>query len=473
MASAHLIFDLGASSGRAMIGRLEAGKLSLREAHRFKNYPVERGGSWYWEFDHLVAELKEGFRKAFALDPGITTFSIDTWGVDYVFFRGGKPIRDPFNYRDERTYAAMEALHRKVSRDELFAATGIQLMNINTVYQLFAHREAFPGDFEDGSMMLFMPDALHYVLTGDTRTEYTIASTGALLDPRTRDWNRRLLAKLGLPESVFTPIVPPSTAGMPLRAEIAAELGIPRVAGIKCGSHDTASAVAALPLRDGGAAAYVSLGTWALLGAELPAPMLTPEAGRAHYTNEGGLEDTIRFLTNITGTWILQECRRVWSEEDHREISFGELSQLAANSAAPGRIDPNDDSFSPPGDMPKRIVEYCRRTGQRIPEGRGEILRTVYDSLAEAFAAKLAELEKFTGQRYGELHIIGGGVQDRFLMQLTADAIGRPVAAGPVEATATGNLLSQLAAAGEIPSLAEGRRLVADSFPVTMWQPQR
>ena len=290
MASSHLIFDLGASSGRAMIGRLEAGKLTLREAHRFKNYPVERGGSWFWEFDHLVAELKEGFRKAFALDPEITTFSIDTWGVDYVFFRGGKPVRDPFNYRDERTYAAMEALHRKVSREDLFAATGIQLMNINTVYQLWAHREAFPGDFEDGSMLLFMPDALHFVLTGDTRTEYTIASTGALLDPRTREWNRGLLAELGLPASVFTPIVPPSTAGMPLRAEIAAELGIPRIAGIKCGSHDTASAVAALPLRDGGAAAYVSLGTWALLGAELAAPMLSAEAGRAHYTNEGGLE---------------------------------------------------------------------------------------------------------------------------------------------------------------------------------------
>ena len=469
--ASHLIFDLGASSGRAMIGGLEGGKLFLREAHRFRNYPVERGGSWFWDFGHLVAELKEGFRKAFALDPGISTFSIDTWGVDYVFFRDGKPIRDPYNYRDERTAPAAEALHRIVSRDELFAATGIQLMNLNTVYQLFAHRKDFPGDFENGSMLLFMPDALHYVLTGDTSTEYTIASTGALLDPRSRDWNRELLGKLGIPGSVFTPIVPPSSGGAPLRPEIAAELGIPRIAGIKCGSHDTASAVAALPLRDGGSAAYVSLGTWALLGAELAAPMLAPEAGRAHYTNEGGLEGTIRFLTNITGTWILQECRRVWSEEDGRDVSFGELSALAESSVGPARIDPNDAAFTPPGDMPARIVDYCRRTGQKVPATRGEILRTVYDSLSGAFAEKLAELEKLAGRNYKELHIIGGGVQDRFLMRLTAAAIGRPVAAGPVEATAIGNLLSQLAVSGEISSLAEGRRLVADSFPVTVWQP--
>jgi len=455
-----------------MIGKIDGGKLVLQEAHRFKNYPVQRAGSWYWDFESLVNELKTGLKKAFAIDNTITTFSIDTWGVDYVFFRHGKAIRNPYNYRDARTAKSARQLHEKISREDLFAATGIQLMDLNTIYQLYAHLESFPEDFEDGSVMLFMPDALHYVLTGEVSTEYTIASTGALLNPATKDWNRELLAKLGIPQKIFTRIVMPSSTGSQLREDIAAELGVPRITGIKCGSHDTASAVAALPVSGDAKAAYVSLGTWALLGGELAAPAVTPEAGRAHYTNEGGLENTIRFLTNITGTWILQEIRRVWSETDKRDIGFGELVELAANSSSKFRIDPNDGLFTAPGNMPGRIVEYCRSKGQGEPANRGEILRTVYESLSECFNSKLKQLEELTGEKYPALHIIGGGVQDKLLMQMTANAIGRPVIAGPVEATATGNLLSQLIATGEINDLAAGRKLVADSFEVITWQPE-
>jgi len=439
----HLAFDLGASSGRAIVGWIEGGKLQLKEVHRFPNHPYEESGRFYWDFTSLTKELETGLQKAFEFAPDLSTFSVDTWGVDIVFFRNGKPVRQPHAYRDPRFLKAMEDVHKIVPPREMYAATGIQLMEFNTVYQIFADQQDHPEDFTDGAQMLLMPDALLAMLTGEMTSEYTIASTGAVLDPATRDWKTELFRKLDLPTSVLTKIVAPCTMGAPLKAEVCKRLGIPSIPSVKCCSHDTASAVAALPSKGIGEDAYISIGTWALLGAEITKPNLSDAAFAAHYTHEGGLQGTLRFLTNITGTWLLQETRRTWNEAGDN-ITFQQMCELAQSVKTTKRINPNDTVFSAPGDMPTRIADYCREHGQGEFASRAELLRCVYDSLADCFRDKLAELEKVQDTKYAKLHILGGGTKDDFLMQLTANSIGRPVIAGPVEATAAGNLLSQL-----------------------------
>ncbi|MCQ2378580.1 MAG: rhamnulokinase [Victivallaceae bacterium] len=468
-----LAFDLGASSGRGIVGTLDSGKLELREVHRFPNGPVLKDGSFTWDYPRLAAELKEGLKKALASDPEIEGIAIDTWGVDYVFFdtETHEMKRLPYNYRDERTVAAVEKVLRSTTLEALYRATGIQHMALNTLFQLVAHKTQHPEDLEHG-VFLPIPDALAFALGGDFTAEYSHCSTTELLDPVSRDWHWALIDSLGLPRSIFPKIVPPCTVGGALSDEIAAELHCRKLPIYKVGSHDTASAVAAVPAPENADWAYLSAGTWALLGAEIDAPEISEDSRRESFTNEGGLDGKIRFLTNIMGSWLFQESRRVWNEAG-KNLSFADMEKMAlATPPCQSFINPNDATFAAPGDMPERIRDFCRRTGQRIPQSDGEVLRTIYDSLALYFAGKLATLARLRGVRYGAFNVVGGGTRDRLLMQLTSDAMDLPVIAGPVEATAVGNLLGQAIAAKQVGSLAAARRIVRASFEVSTYSPR-
>ncbi len=468
-----LAFDLGASSGRAILGKLEAGHWTLKEVHRFPNAPLTTEDGLVWDYPRLQRELKAGLQQALAEAPHLAGIGIDTWGVDYVLFNRetGAIRRLPSHYRDARTLAVEAEVRNRITPEALYRRTGIQHMRINTLYQLVAHRRQHPGEFEN-SYFLMMADALGRSLGGDARTEYTLCSTGNLLDIRTRQWDWELIDRLDLPRDIFPPIAAPCTAGGVLSEALQRELNCGPIPIWKVGAHDTASAVVAVPFEGTGGGAYISAGTWALLGTELPEPCPSPEAERSGFTNEGGLSGTIRFLTNIMGSWLLQEIRRVWREAG-REQSFAEMEALA-REAEPCRflVDPNDAGFVEPGDMPARIRAFCDRTGQEGTLSDAEVVRAVYDSLALYFCGKIGELEAVLGRRYSCLHVVGGGTRDRLLMQLTADALGRPVVAGPVEATAVGNLLGQAMAAGLLENLEQARQTVRSSFPTERYEPR-
>lgn len=472
MEKSYLAFDLGASSGRGIIGKIKDGKLHLTEIHRFGNGPVEKDGALYWEFDKLCKEIKTGIKKAVAGGEKISSIAIDTWGVDYVLFKNGVPVRMPYHYRDSRTDAVPEKIYKIVPQKEIYARTGIQFMQLNTIYQLYAHKEAHPEDF-NGSVMLLMPDALTYMLNGDISCEYSDASTSNLLNPSSRDWDFELIKRLGIPCSIFPKIVQPCSKSLPLKKSVEDEIGCGPIPVVKVGSHDTASAVAAVPAPLNKKWAYISVGTWALLGAELDAPILTEEAGEAPFTNEGGLNKKIRFLTNIMGTWLFQETRRVWNEQG-RNLGFADMNKMA--KAAKGLqffVNPNDNTFLSPGDMPARVAAFCKAHGQGELPDDGAVLRCIYDSLALYFRVKLEILQDMLGVKYECLNIVGGGTQDTLLMQLTADCLGIPVVAGPVEATAIGNIMAQAIAGGDIYSLAEGREIVRKSFEVQEYVPDQ
>ena len=467
-----LAFDLGASSGRAIIGSLENGKLSLQEVHRFVNGHQRQGDSLFWDYPTLVNELKTGLKKAAAVTKDIAAIGIDTWGVDYVLFdRDSKEmVRLPYHYRDERGDRAVPEVQKLISKDDLYKRTGIQFMSLNTIYQLTAHRLENPEDFKNATF-LHMPDALGFALGGDFTTEYTDASTGNLLDPEKRDWDWELIDLLQLPREIFPKIVPPCTFGGKLDKALADECGLSEIPIVKVGSHDTASAVGAVPVAAGESAAYVSCGTWALLGCELDAPCC--DVNKQTFTNEGGLNGKIRYLSNIMGCWLLQECRRDFKVRG-MDVSFDTLEAMAAGAEACGFvINPNAPDFVAPDKMPERIKKYCIATGQPGAENMSEaaILRAVYDSLALCFADKLAELEKAANKNYKVLNIIGGGTQDSRLMQEAASAIGKPVVAGPIEATAIGNILAQAITVGALKDWAEARDCVRASFPVEVYEP--
>lgn len=467
----YLAFDLGASSGRAILGELSDGKLSLSEIHRFSNGPIEKDGSLFWDFDAICKEIKTGLKKALLKTKDISSIAVDTWGVDYILLKkNGKAARLPYHYRDARTDKTPEKVFSIVPAAEIYRKTGIQYMQLNTLYQLFEHGKKHPEDF-DGSTLLLIPDALTYMLCGDRACEYTEASTSNLLDAKEKNWDFELIEKLGLPSSVFPRIAMPCTAAGKLTRELQKELSCSAIPVMRAGSHDTASAVASVPAPHGKKWAYVSCGTWALLGAELDGPMLSEKARIASFTNEGGLDGKIRFLTNIMGTWLLQETKRVW-EEKGRKISYPEMGAMAMKSG-PLRflINPNDKKFLSPGDMPGNIRDFCMETGQgEIPDDNA-VLRCVYDSLALCFRVKLEELQALLGVKYECLNIVGGGTKDRTLMQLAADCLGIAVAAGPVEATSIGNIIGQAMADGTLSNLAEAREIVRSSFDVEDFKP--
>lgn len=463
-----LAMDIGASGGRAIMGELGGGRLTLSEIHRFRNETVERHGHRHWDVERLRSELLAALRKA---GPEPESVGIDTWGVDYGYVgREGEVMEPPFAYRDTRTTAVIDDVHRVIPRQQLYEITGLQFLPFNTIYQMAEDVRSRPDVLAEADRMLMMPELLSYLLTGRYAAEYTIASTSGLLDARTRTWSEELLEAVGLPPRLFTEVSAPGAHRAEIRADIAAETGC-RAVVICPACHDTASAVAATPL-EGAGDMYISSGTWSLAGMEVDEPIVTEGARAANFTNEGGVGGKIRFLKNVMGLWLVQELQRVWAVRGG-QVGFSEIVE-AARAAGPfgALVNPNLRRFLAPADMEAEIGSECRRTGQAAPEGVGPLARCVFESLAFAYRESLEQLQELTGRRVGRVHIVGGGVQNKLLCQMTADACGVRVCAGPVEATAIGNVLVQAIALGAVAELGEARRIVSATFAPEEYVPQ-
>ncbi|MBT3192589.1 MAG: rhamnulokinase [Verrucomicrobia bacterium] len=471
--SVYLAVDIGASSGRVMAALFDGTRIELEEVHRFFNGAIEIDGEYHWDIHARFDSIKEGLTKAAATyGDAIVSIGVDTWGVDYgLLDANGELMGLPFAYRDPRTNGMEEEAFKRVPREKIYDTTGIQFMFFNTLNQIMSEVVTERGELEKADRLLFTPDLLNYWLCGVATNEYTIASTSQLLDVRKRTWATDMLEGLEIPKAPFGDITMPGTSLGTILPGIATETGLsPKVQVVAVGSHDTASAVAAVPAETD-SHAYLSSGTWSLMGVESDEPVVSKQSYDYGFTNEGGLGGKIRLLKNITGLWLVQECRRNWTDAGEAP-SFRELEQGAAE-ATPFQsfIDPDDTTFSEPCDMPANIQAYCERTNQPVPQSRGEIIRTAIESLAFRYKSVFNMLEDLTGKRLDVLHIVGGGTQDRQLNQLTANALNRPVITGPIEATATGNILSQLMADGSISSLAAGRGIVRASFEQEVFEP--
>jgi sugar (pentulose or hexulose) kinase len=468
-----LAFDLGAESGRALLGRFDGKRLTLEEKHRFANPNGRLNGRLHWNFLAQWEELKTGLRKATAAGTGIDAIGVDTWGVDFGFLdKAGDLLANPYMYRDPQTDGMMEKAFARVSRAQIFETTGIQFMQLNTLYQMMALDQRKSPLLDMAQTMLFIPDLFNYFFTGEKAAEFSIATTSQMYDPRNRAWATAMLEKLALPTHFLPNIVPSGTRLGNLRAEVAEECGASRqIPIIAPGCHDTASAVAAVPAT-GSDWCYISSGTWSLMGVEIPQPIINAKSLELNYTNEGGVAGDIRLLKNIMGLWLVQECRRQWLK-DAQEFNYAQLTQMAAAASPFGAlIDPDHKPFLSPGQMPQKIAEFCQKTGQSIPSSIGEIVRTCLESLALTYRKTIEGLEQVLGRKIGVIHIVGGGTQNELLNQMTADACNRPVIAGPVEATAIGNMLVTAIALGDIANLEQGRAIVHDSFNVKRYEPK-
>ncbi len=469
----YVALDLGAGSGRAMLGSLRDGRLVLEEAHRFSNDPVSLPDGLYWDVLRLWGNLKTGItRAAEKAGAPLDGLAVDTWGVDYGLLDGaGRLLGNPYNYRDARTDGMMDAAFAKVSQADIFKATGIQFMQINTLYQLLAQVEANDPRLQAAERLLLMPDLFNYWFTGEARAEQTIASTSQCYDPRAGTWATEMLKALNIPCELFADIVMPGTKIGALRTVLADELGVDPMPVIAVGSHDTASAVAAVPFTGSGEA-FLSSGTWSLLGTESPQPVITEASLRYNFTNEAGVSGTTRLLKNITGLWITQEMRRVWTAAGEK-ISYDDMADLA-QTADPFTvfIDGDDPLFMPPGDMCERIAQFAQQTGQPVPADRAAFIRAAFESLVFKYRAVLDMLETLTGEAIHTLHIVGGGTRNTFLNRWIASATGRTVKTGPSEATAAGNVLLQMMATGELNDLAAGRECIRQSFPSETFEPE-
>jgi rhamnulokinase len=472
----YLGIDLGAESGRVMAGIWNGKQLRLEEVHRFPNGGVFIADSLRWDVLRLWSEIQTGLGLAAKkYGHSIVSVGADTWGVDFVLLtKAGEVLGLPYHYRDARTQGALEEAFRIVPRAELYAQTGLQFMELNSLYQLLALKHQHPDLLAAADTFLFMPDFLHYCLCGARVAEYTIASTSQCLHPSRRDWNQDLLAKFGLPSRIFPKLVQPGTNLGPLRASLAERTGLNNVSVVTPPAHDTASAVAAVPTANTGKPnwAYLSSGTWSLLGTEMPSPVLTPRALELNITNEGGTDGTVRLLKNIVGLWLVQQCKRSFDAAGKKH-DYAELTRLSA-AALPLRsiVNPDDPRFLNPPDMPNAIQAFCRETGQPVPETEGQIVRCATESLALKYGVVFRQLEELTGNRLEALHIVGGGSQNDLLNQLTSNACGRQVLTGPVEATVMGNILTQVRASGELKSLAEMREVVRASTEMRRFEPQ-
>ena len=466
MSKHYIAVDLGASSGRTIAGTLNDGKLMLKEINRFWNGPTNINSTLYWDFVHLFRNITEGLSLAFKEYGGaLCSLGVDTWGVDFgLLDADGKLLGNPVNYRDRRTEGMFEKVFERVPKEEVFRQTGLQFMELNSLYQCMALSLSQSAQYKTADKLLFSPDLLSYWLTGRMVAERSIASTSQFYNPVTKDWAYDLLEKLGIRTDLFAELVDPGTV-------IGETSGLPVVA---VGGHDTASAFAAVPVADGEQCAFLSSGTWSLLGTELPEPVINDDVLAANFTNEVGVCDTVRFLKNLSGLWILQELRRVWNEDGY-DYSWKGMDKLA-DEAKPLRyfFDPADPVFTAPGDMASRIQDYCVRTGQARPESHGEIIRATYENLALLYADTYVALEKLCRRTLDTLRIVGGGSQNFALNQYAANATGRPVITGPIEATAIGNLITQMLAMGDIQSLSEGREIIRNSFAGEMntFEPQ-
>lgn len=470
MAKNVLAFDFGASSGRAMLAYYANGRIAMEEVHRFSNDPVTVRGTMYWDVLRLFYEIKQGIGKA-ARAGGFDSIGIDTWAVDFgLLDKDGNLLENPVHYRDRRTDAVMPQVLKRVSKRQIYETTGIQFININTLYQLYSLAQERPELLARAERFLMMPDLFGYFLCGAQRCEYTNASSTQLLDVHTRQWSRPLIEALGLPARIFPPIAPAGSSAGRLSPELCEELGAPAAEILSVASHDTASAVVSVPATERDFI-YISCGTWSLFGTELDEPIVSEQSEQFNLTNEGGYGGRIRYLKNIMGLWLIQESRRQWQREGW-ELSYADLEREAlASPAFACFIDPDDPAFGKPGNLPRRVREYCQRTGQTVPESRGAVMRCIYESLALRYAQAFAQIQACTGKDYSVIHIVGGGTKDKLLCQLTANACGVPVVAGPVEATALGNVAVQLIAQGQIADLWEARQVIADSYPTLRYTP--
>jgi rhamnulokinase len=482
--SDYLALDLGAESGRGLLGKFDGERLTLDEIHRFPNAPVRMLDTLHWDLPRLFDEMKTALRRAAAggagASAGLDGLGIDTWGVDFgLVGRGETLLGNPVHYRDARTDGMMEAAFRRVPRERIYELTGLQFLQFNTLYQLLALRQSGSPLLDAAETLLMMPDLFAWLFTGRRAGERTDASTTQLLDPRTGAWSDELCGALGLPRAILPELIEPGTEVGPLRASVAEELGI--AAGLRViapATHDTASAVAAVPTASSASPGgppdwcYLSSGTWSLLGVEVPRPVITAETLRSNFTNEGGVAGTTRLLKNIMGLWLVQECRRTWARSG-RDWSYEELvAQASAAWPFAALVDPDDAAFLAPGDMPARLAAFCARTGQPAPADEGAMVRCVLESLALKYHWAVGRLEQILGTTIRAIHVVGGGSRNALLCQFTADACGRPVHGGPVEATAAGNVLLQMMARGRIGSLSDARAVVARSFPVTTYEPR-
>jgi rhamnulokinase len=459
----YLAFDLGAESGRAMAGSLSGGRLSVEELHRFPNTPVRDGDALYWDTERLWHEILSGIRVAVERKLEFQGVGIDTWGVDYgLLDADGKLVEKPRHYRDARTNGVMEKLFACVPREEVFGYTGIQFMQINTLYQWYAAKLSGGPGLADARQLLNIPDLFNYWLTGVARSEATIASTTQFFNPVSMTWASELLGRLDLPTEILRPVVPPGT----LLGKMTQPPGWPVYA---TAGHDTASAVAAVPAASGRDWCYISSGTWSLMGLEMDRPVIDAQSLALGVTNEVGVGGTVRLLKNNAGLWLLQECRRAWAAEG-TEYSYEQLTRMAAEARPfAATIDP--DAFLEPGDMPRKIAEHCRKRGQNPPLTHAEFARTILESLAIRYRQVLESLEKLAGRKIEVIHIVGGGSRNAVLNQMVADSTGRVVIAGPSEATAIGNILVQAIGAGELGGLADVRAVVRHSFAPVAFEP--
>ena len=491
----HLAIDLGASSGRVLAGLFDGETLELAEVHRFANGPVNVNGRLYWRTFELWHNILAGLRLAARqFGDEIVSVGVDTWGIDFgLLDRNGELLGAPVAYRDARTGGGFDRAFAVVPREEIFAETGVQFMEINTLYQLHAAKQSGSPPLDRAARLLHMPDLFHWMLTGEQANEATIASTSQLFNPRTRTWSDKLIGRFGFPREIFGPIVEPGTTLGPLLAHVAEETGLKSVKVVLPGSHDTASAVLAVPAQSpppskGGARggisdakvaskemspswAYISSGTWSLMGLETAAPVINDDAFNWNFTNEGGVVGTTRLLKNISGLWLVQECQRVWKSQGH-DYDWQQLTELAQEAEPLAAVvDPDDPRLIAPRDMPATLATLAAESGQPAPETHGAIIRTALESLALKYREELGRLEHLGGAPIEHLHIVGGGTQNRLLCQLTADACNRPVLAGPVEATAIGNVLMQAIAAGEIADVPQAREVVRRSFDLVEYHP--
>ncbi|MGO4110897.1 rhamnulokinase [Paenibacillus sp. YAF4_2] len=468
-----LAFDLGASSGRAILGKLIDGRIVTEELHRFPNDPVQTGDRLQWDILRLYHEIKQGLLKAKHSGAEPVSIGIDSWAVDYGFIgRDGSLLGNPLHYRDQSSAGMMEKLQDELTPGEIFKRTGIQFLPFNTIYQLYAAKSSQSPLLDIAEHFLMIPDLLRYFLTGEKYNEFSNATTTQLFNPITQEWDEDLLKHLDLPQSLFGQVLQPGSPAGYLQQSVQEELGLGPIAVHAVAEHDTASAVVAVPAVDR-SFAYLSCGTWSLLGTEISEPIISEEAQQLNFTNEGGFGGTYRLLKNIMGLWILQECRREW-ERAGQNYSFPELVKLAGEAQAfSAFIEPDDPMFMAPGDMPARVREYCRKTNQPIPNDTGSLVRCILESLAFKYRYVLEMTERLSGQQFNGLHMVGGGIHNTLLCQWTANAIGKPVWAGPAEGSAIGNLAVQWIARGEFSDIWEARSVIRDSFPMTNYDPEQ
>ncbi len=466
-----LAFDFGASSGRAIIGCFDGDKITLEEVHRFSNDPVSVGGTVYWDVLRLFYEIKQGIIKA-KIAGGFDSIGIDTWGVDFGLIDSeGKLMENPVHYRDARTVGLVDEAFKTMPKEKLYGITGIQFMELNTLFQLISLKKYRPWMLERADKMLFMPDLFGYMLTGKMCAEYSIASTSQLIDLDKRTWSKEILDAFGIKESVFAPLVQPGTVLGELSKEVCEECGVDPVPVISVCGHDTQSAITSVPCEDGDFA-FLSSGTWSLFGTELDKPIVNETSMNINITNEGGFDGSTGFLKNIIGLWLIQESRRQWKREG-KEYSYADLEKLAL-AAEPFKcfIDPDAPEFVPHGNIPERVREFCRKTGQYVPETVGEIMRCVYESLAMKYRLTFEKLRECTERDYPVIHVIGGGTKDGLLCQMTANSCDRTVKAGPIEATVMGNVAVQLMSDGSVKNIGQARKIVAESSELKTFEPK-